>query len=343
MSDTVTYSPPAQDVQAHKPAIVTPGDPAGIGPEISLRAWQAGRKNIVLQGDIDHLGRIADALGLAISFTEYDAASFARTHRATCHVIHDKWATDPIFGSPDPAHARQIITAIEKAVRHAKDQLFSAIVTNPIAKNNLYQAGFSYPGHTEFLAHLDGGEKQPVMMLANPQLRVIPLTVHIPLNEVESAITEADLAQTISILASALRRYFGIAHPHISIAGLNPHAGESGFLGRFEIDRIIPFLADFSIENLQLSGPHSADSLFHEEARKNYDAVLCMYHDQALIPIKTIDFFNSVNVTLGLDFIRTSPDHGTAFNRAGNLDARPDSLIAAIDMAAEMARHADGK
>ena len=343
MSDTVTYSPPAQDVQAHKPAIVTPGDPAGIGPEISLRAWQAGRKNIVLQGDIDHLGRIADALGLAIPFTEYDAASFARTHQATCHVIHDKWATDPISGNPDPANARQIITAIETAVRHVKDQLFSAIVTNPIAKDNLYQAGFSYPGHTEFLAHLDGGEKRPVMMLANPQLRVIPLTVHIPLNEVESAITEADLARTISILASALRRYFGITHPHISIAGLNPHAGESGYLGRFEIDRIIPFLADFSIENLQLSGPHSADSLFHEEARKNYDAVLCMYHDQALIPIKTIDFFNSVNVTLGLDFIRTSPDHGTAFNCAGNLDARPDSLIAAIDMAAEMARHADGK
>ena len=336
MSDTVTYFPPAQDEQAHQPVIVTPGDPAGIGPEISLRAWQAGRKNIVLQGDIDHLGRIADALGLAIPFTKYDAASFSCTHQATCHVIHDKWATDPISGNPNPANARQIITAIETAVRQVKDQLFSAIVTNPIAKDNLYQAGFSYPGHTEFLAHLDGGEKRPVMMLANPQLRVIPLTVHIPLNEVESAITEADLAQTISILASSLRRYFGIAHPHISIAGLNPHAGESGYLGRFEIDRIIPFLADFSIENLQLSGPHSADSLFHEEARKNYDAVLCMYHDQGLIPVKALAFEEAVNVTLGLPIIRTSVDHGTALDIAWQGKADSSSLKSALRLAVRM-------
>lgn len=330
-------------MQAQRPAIITPGDPAGIGPEISLRAWQAGRKNIVLQGDIDHLSRIADALGLDIPFAEYDATSFAGTHKSTCHVLHDRWATKPIAGTPDPANAPQIITAIEMAVRQVKDKAFCAVVTNPIAKDNLYQAGFSYPGHTEFLAYLDGGEKRPVMMLANPQLRVVPLTVHIPLNEVENAITEADLAQTITILARALKQYFGIAHPHISIAGLNPHAGESGYLGRFEIDRILPFLSEFSIENLRLSGPHSADSLFHTKARKNYDAVLCMYHDQALIPVKTIDFFNSVNVTLGLDFIRTSPDHGTAFDRAGHLDARPDSLIAAIDMATEMAQHAYGK
>lgn len=343
MSKTDIYTPPAGDKQAQHPALITPGDPAGIGPEISLRAWQAGRKNIVLQGDIDHLARIADAIELAIPFTEYDAASFARTHNETCHVIHNKWATDPIAGTPNPANAPQIITAIETAVRQVKDKAFCAVVTNPIAKDNLYQAGFSYPGHTEFLAHLDGGKKRPVMMLANPQLRVVPLTVHIPLNEVENAINEADLAQTITILAGALKQYFGITHPHISIAGLNPHAGESGYLGRFEIDRIIPFLSEFSVENLRLSGPHSADSLFHAEARKQYDAVLCMYHDQALIPVKTIDFFNSVNVTLGLEFIRTSPDHGTAFDRAGNLDAHPDSLIAAIDMAAEMSRHAYGK
>ena len=330
-------------MQTFKPAIITPGDPAGIGPEISLRAWQAGRKNIVLQGDIDHLNRIADALGLAIAFTEFDPVNFASTHNSHCHVIHNKWDTDPVSGTPDPVNAPQIIAAIETAVRQVKDKIFSAIVTNPIAKDNLYQAGFSYPGHTEFLAHLDGGEKRPVMMLANPELRVIPLTVHIPLSEVENAITEADLAQTITIIAAAMRQYFGIAHPHISIAGLNPHAGESGYLGRFEADRIIPFLADFTAENLHLSGPHSADSLFHKEARKQYDAVLCMYHDQALIPIKTIDFFNSVNVTLGLDFIRTSPDHGTAFDRAAGLDAHPDSLIAAIDMAAEMSRHAHAK
>lgn len=325
------------------PVIITPGDPAGIGTEIALRAWQAGRKNIVLQGDIDHFRTIATAIGLDILFGEYDSDSFASTYQTRCHILHQKWVITPQLGQPDPGHGQQIIQAIEKAVEGVKTGEFSAIVTNPIAKDNLYQAGFTYPGHTEFLAYLDGGNKRPVMMLANTELRVIPLTVHIPLSAVENTITKEDVTQTISIIAASLKRYFGVPHPHIAVAGLNPHAGEAGYLGRFEIDRLAPMLASLSSTDFKLSGPYSADSLFHQQARKNYDAVLCMYHDQALIPIKTIDFFNSVNVTLGLDFIRTSPDHGTAFDRAAKLEARADSLIAAIDMATEMAGYADKK
>jgi len=325
------------------PAIITPGDPAGIGTEIALRAWQAGRKNIVLQGDIDHNRKIAEAMGLDIPFCEYDRDKFASTHQTSCHIIHQKWAITPQLGQPDPGHGQQIIQAIENAVKGVKAGEYSAIVTNPIAKDNLYQAGFTYPGHTEFLAYLDGGNKRPVMMLANAELRVIPLTIHIPLSAVETAITNEDVSETILIIVASLKRYFGASRPHIAVAGLNPHAGEAGYLGRFEIDRLAPILASLSSTDFQLSGPYSADSLFHKQARENYDAVLCMYHDQALIPIKTIDFFNSVNVTLGLDFIRTSPDHGTAFDRAAKLEARADSLIAAIDMAADMARYANGK
>ncbi len=323
-----------------KPLIVTPGDPAGIGPEISLRAWLAGSHNIVLQGDIKYFQEIADKAQLTINFSEYDALTFAGRQHTACHVLHSPWPAPPELGTPDGANAGQIITAIKQGVAGVKKGQFSALVTNPIAKESLYQVGFEYPGHTEFLAHLDGHGKRPVMMLANTELRVIPLTVHVPLSEVESSIEETDLSETLLIIRDGLKRYFGVARPHIAIAGLNPHSGEAGYLGRFEVDRLTPFLDDFDLEDVQISGPFSADSLFHKEARDSYDAVLCMYHDQALIPVKTVDFFNSVNVTLGLDFIRTSPDHGTAFDRATRLNARPDSLIAAIKFANNMALNA---
>lgn len=342
MSDSVTHQQPVANLQALKPLILTPGDPAGIGPEISLRAWQAGNHNMVLQGDIGHLREIAHNAKLALNFAEYETQSFADNQHTICHVIHTPWPSAPKLGRPDVANAGQIITAIEQAVAGVKNGQFSALVTNPIAKDNLYQAGFEYPGHTEFIAHLDGHDKRPVMMLANSELRVIPLTVHIPLNKVESSITDADLSETLMITGDALKRYFGLSKPHIVVAGLNPHAGEAGYLGRFEVDKLTPFLAAFTKDDIQVSGPHSADSLFHKEARNSYDAVLCMYHDQALIPVKTVDFFNSVNVTLGLDFIRTSPDHGTAFDRAARLNARPDSLIAAIKLALQMALNAHG-
>ena len=259
-----------------------------------MRAWQAGQKNIVLQGDINHNRKIAEAMGLYIPFCEYDRDKFANTHQTSCHIIHQKWAITPQLGQPDPGHGQQIIQAIENAVIGVKAGEFSAIVTNPIAKDNLYQAGFNYPGHTEFLAYLDGGYKRPVMMLANAELRVIPLTVHIPLSAVETAIKNEDVSETILIISASLKRFFGASQPHIAVAGLNPHAGEAGYLGRFEIDRLAPILASLSSNDFQLSGPYSADSLFHKQARKNYDAVLCMYHDQALIPIKTIDFLTAL-------------------------------------------------
>lgn len=342
VSEPVLHQQPFANTQSLKPLILTPGDPAGIGSEISLRAWLAGSHNIVLQGDIGYFREIADKAKLAINFAEYDAQSFAGNRDTTCHVLHTTWPVPPKLGTPDAANAGQIITAIEQGVAGVKKGQFSALVTNPIAKDSLYQVGFAYPGHTEFLAHLDGHGKRPVMMLANAELRVIPLTVHIPLSEVESSIEDADLSETLLIIGDGLKRYFGLARPHIAVAGLNPHAGEAGYLGRFEVDKLAPFLADFTLEDVQISGPYSADSLFHKEARDTYDAVLCMYHDQALIPVKTVDFFNSVNVTLGLDFIRTSPDHGTAFDRAARLNARPDSLIAAIKLAENMALNAHG-
>ena len=342
MSEPVLNQQPLANIQTLKPLIVTPGDPAGIGPEISLRAWLAGCHNIILQGDMRYLREIADKAKLAINFAEYDAQSFTAHHHIICHVLHTPWPVPPKLGTPDAANASQIITAIEQAVAGVKNGQFSAVVTNPIAKDNLYQAGFGYPGHTEFLAHLDGDGKRPVMMLANTELRVIPLTVHLPLSEVESSIEEADLSETLLIIGDGLKCYFGLARPHIAVTGLNPHAGEAGYLGRFEAEKLTPFLADFKSKDIQISGPYSADSLFHKEARDSYDAVLCMYHDQALIPVKTLDFFNSVNVTLGLDFIRTSPDHGTAFDRAARLNARPDSLIAAIKLADNMVLNAYG-
>ena len=323
--EPVLNQQPRANIQTLKPLIVTPGDPAGIGPEIGLRAWLAGCHNIILQGDMSYFRKIADRGKLAINFAEYDAKSFATHQHTACHVLHTPWPVPPELGTPYAANAGQIITAIEQAVAGVKKGQFSALVTNPIAKDNLYQAGFEYPGHTEFLAHLDGHGKRPVMMLANAELRVIPLTVHLPLSEVENSIEEEDLSETLLIIRDGLKRYFGLAKPHIAVAGLNPHAGEAGYIGRFEADKLIPFLADFKPKDLQISGPYSADSLFHKEARNSYDAVLCMYHDQALIPLKTVDFFNSVNITLGLNFIRTSPDHGTAFDQATRLNARPDS------------------
>jgi len=324
------------------PAILTAGDPAGIGPEISLKAWKAGKKNIVLQGDIAHLKGVAKSAGLEISFTEYDPVRFGETASKYCHILSLKWANRPQAGQPDPDNAPQIIEAIKQAVAQVKAGQFSAIVTNPIAKNTLYEADFSYPGHTEFLAALDGQNAYPVMMLANQALRVVPLTIHIPLNQVETAITEKHLEKTLTILTDALRRQFALSEPHIVVTGLNPHAGEAGHIGRFETDRLSPFLSRFHLEGVKISGPYAADSLFHPQARQGYDAALCMYHDQALIPVKTIDFFGSVNITLGLSFIRTSPDHGTAFDRAAHWNAHPDSLIAAIDRAAQMAINARG-
>ena len=318
-----------------KSVLITPGDPSGIGPEIALRAWTRGNKNIVLIGNLEHLSAVAKASGLDINFVSFDEGTSEK--ETYCRVIELDWPVYPQPGEPATQNAPVIISAIEQAVQLVKEGRFSAVVTNPISKSVLYQQGFTFPGHTEFLAALDGPHSFPVMMLANADLRAVPLTIHIPLSAVETAVTPELFTQTIYALEDGLHRYFECAAPRIAVTGLNPHAGEDGHIGRFEADILSGLITSTQTKNAVLSGPYSADSLFHTERRADYDAVLCMYHDQALIPVKTIDFHKTVNVTLGLGFIRTSPDHGTAFDRAAAYNSSPDSLISAIQMAQNMA------
>jgi len=245
-------------------------------------------------------------------------------------------------GRPDTSNAAAVIASIEAAVAAVALGEASAVVTNPIAKSVLYAAGFAHPGHTEFLGvlatrHHPGHKYHPVMMLACDALKVVPLTVHIALADVPRAVTRALIFDTVRITWDALRFDFGIDAPRIAVAGLNPHAGESGTIGREDEDVVGPAVRELRRQGLAITGPHPADTLFHAEARKTYDAVLCMYHDQALIPLKTIAFDTGVNITLGLPFVRTSPDHGTAFDIAGSGRARPESLIASLKLAEVMA------
>jgi 4-hydroxythreonine-4-phosphate dehydrogenase len=245
-----------------------------------------------------------------------------------------------VAGQPSSAAAPAITGAIERAVALTLSGEASAVVTNPIAKHVLASAGFAYPGHTEFLGALAQGRglaASPVMMLCGADLRVVPVTIHIPLARVPSAVTTPLIEEAARITAAGLTRYFGIASPRLALTGLNPHAGEEGMLGHEDHDIVAPAIAALRAEGFDVTGPHPADTLFHARARQGYDAALAMYHDQALIPLKTLAFDEGVNVTLGLPFIRTSPDHGTAFDIAGTGAARPDSLIAALRLAAAMA------
>ena len=239
-------------------------------------------------------------------------------------------------GKPSAANAAATIEAIAKAVELSMRGEADGLVTAPINKHVLMQTGFAFPGHTDYLAHLTGA-KRAVMMLAGASLRVVPLTVHVPLAAVPGLITTEAIIETAEITLAALARDFGIANPRLAIAGLNPHAGESGALGGEEDGIIAPAIATLVARGHRVSGPHPSDTMFHEEARTRYDAALCMYHDQALIPIKTLSFWEGVNVTLGLPIVRTSPDHGTAFAIAGTGQADPRSMIAAIRLAARMA------
>ena len=318
-----------------KPALITPGDPSGIGPEIAIRAWSEGKKNVVLMGSIEHLSFVAGASGLDVNFTSFNPAK--EVSDKTCCVWELDWQVLPTAGQPDKKNAPVIIDAIEQAVKQVKKKQFSAVVTNPISKSALYEAGFEFPGHTEFMAALDSPDSFPVMMLANQSLRVVPLTIHIPLSEVEKTITADLFKKTIHVLVTALHEHFTCPFPRIAIAGLNPHAGEDGHIGRFETETLIPLIQAQEHTTASLLGPFSADSLFHAGKHASYDAVLCMYHDQALIPVKTIDFFRTVNITLGLSFIRTSPDHGTALDQAALFNSHPGSLISAIETAHQMA------
>jgi len=302
---------------AERPILITMGEPSGIGPEVALTAF-------------DHFGgRIGNHPLKLVG----DAKVFAAREDA---LIPTNSKVTALRGKPDPRNAAAVTEAIEIAVSACLKSDAAAVVTAPIHKAILNVAGFQFPGHTEFLAHLTGA-RRAVMMLASDKLRVVPLTVHMPVADVPKAISKQAVFDTGEIVLTALRRDFGILNPRLAVAGLNPHAGEDGMLGVEEEAVIAPAVAALAARGFHVRGPLSADTLFHEEARKNYDAALCMYHDQALIPIKSLSFWDGVNVTLGLPIVRTSPDHGTALDIAGTGKADARSMIAAIQMAADMA------
>ncbi|HEX2135421.1 MAG TPA: 4-hydroxythreonine-4-phosphate dehydrogenase PdxA [Microvirga sp.] len=310
-----------------------------------LRRGEANLPVFAVVADPGYLGSLARTLGWTVplqtiaAMREADAA-FSRA----LPVLPLRHPVSARPGQPDPAHAPAIIASIKTAVDLARRREAAAVVTNPIAKHVLYQAGFRHPGHTEFLASLaaEGGAEppHPVMMLWSEELAVVPVTVHIPLRAVPAALTADLILRTARIVAHDLRTRFGIAEPRLALAGLNPHAGESGTLGEEDDAVIAPAVAVLRGEGIAAEGPLPADTMFHAPARRRYDAALAMYHDQALIPIKTIAFDEAVNVTLGLPFVRTSPDHGTAFDIAGQGIARPDSLIAALRLAARLGARA---
>jgi len=314
------------------PIALTCGEPGGVGPELAVAARIAlPDLPFFWIGDPRHLPK-GSALALI------DSPDQAVTVPAgVLPVLPHRFAAENQPGVLVPENARGVIEVIERAVALAQSGEASAVCTAPLHKKALKDgAGFGFPGHTEFLAHLAGVENV-VMMLASPLLRVVPVTIHIALAEVPQVLTPDLLAETIRITHAGLIRDFGLTAPRLAVAGLNPHAGEGGAMGREEIDLIAPVLAQLRAAGMVISGPLSADTMFHPRARAGYDAAICMYHDQALIPIKTLDFDGGVNVTLGLPFIRTSPDHGTACDIAGQGIARPDSLIAALQLARDMA------
>ena len=318
---------------AQKPVALTCGEPAGIGPEIAAHA-RAKLGNAVpffWIGDPRHLPSTC-----AFQLID-DPAQAATVAPGILPVLKHPFTSPATPGVAQPDHAADVIAVIARAVALVQAGDASAICTAPINKKALKDgAGFAFPGHTEYLAAL-GGVDRVVMMLACPDLRVVPVTIHIPLADVPVALTAAALDETIRITHAALIRDFGLATPRIAVAGLNPHAGEGGAMGHEDLTLITPVLNRLRTEGMQIAGPLPADTMFHAAARARYDVAICMYHDQALIPIKTIDFAGGVNLTLGLPFVRTSPDHGTAFDIAGRGIADPTSLIAALRLAQDMA------
>ena len=334
---------------AQTPLALTLGDPAGIGPDITLLAYAArAREDIppfVLLGDEAVLAARADTLGLSVPLTTVSDANEALDIFARAlPVLPIEVAGNVVAGRPDLAAMPAVKQSIESAVGLVRDDKARAVITNPISKSLLYQVGFTFPGHTEFLAALANGSDSdtpllPVMMLAAGPFKVVPVTIHIPLVDVPTKLTKELLLATIRTTDKDLRRFFGLARPRLAVTGLNPHAGEDGTLGREEIDIIAPAIEAARAEGFDVTGPYPADTLFHDAARERYDAALCMYHDQALVPFKTLAFEEGVNVTLGLPFVRTSPDHGTAFDIAGTGTANPRSLIEALRLADTMTRN----
>lgn len=327
-----------------KPLALTCGEPAGIGPDITLQAWlQRGTLNLppfYVLADAAHLARRAQALGLDVPIATVAPAEAMTAFGNALPVVGGIAATAPP-GRPDGSSAQAAIASIRRAVAAVQQGEAAAIVTNPIAKHVLYQAGFRHPGHTEFLAELAAIAPQPaprsVMMLWSPALATVPVTIHLPLREAITLLSTELIVETGRVVVTDLRDRFGIQRPRLAVSGLNPHAGEDGALGTEDQAIIAPAVAALRSFGCEVLGPLPADTMFHAAARANYDCAVCMYHDQALIPIKTLAFEDAVNVTLGLPFIRTSPDHGTAFDMAGTGRANPSSLVAALKLAARMA------
>jgi len=317
-----------------RPIALSIGEPSGIGPEIVAKAWRAigPRRPFLVIGDPSHL----DGFGVPIAVIA-DPAEAPRVAARALPVLALPFPAPAPPGRPDPRNARAAIDAVARGVDLVTRGDAAALTTAPIHKKALRDgAGFRFPGHTEYLAHLAGVDRV-AMMLASDALRVVPATIHIALRDVPGALSPELIADTILITDAALRRDFGVERPRIAVAGLNPHAGEGGIMGTEEVSAIAPALAAVRAEGCRVTGPHPADTMFHAAARRRYDAAVAMYHDQALIPAKTLAFDEGVNVTLGLPFIRTSPDHGTAFDIAGRGVADPASLIAALTLAGRMA------
>lgn len=322
------------------------GEPAGIGGEITLKTWYGRGATLPPFFVIDDPARLR-ALGSRLSLDVpvaaiADPAEAIEAFGRALPVLPEPLASEVVPGRPDPALGRAVLASIERAVSLVMAGKAAAVVTNPIHKKTLYDSGFRHPGHTEFLAALAGDKAQPVMMLVGAGLRVVPVTIHVPLREAIASLSTDGIVAVGRIVGDALRRDFGIGSPRLAVAGLNPHAGEDGAMGREDVEIVAPAVAALRAAGLSVAGPLPPDTMFHDAARARYDAALCMYHDQALIPLKTLAFDTGVNVTLGLPFVRTSPDHGTALNISGQGVANPASLVAAIKLAGALARRRGG-
>ena len=325
------------------PVAVTMGDPAGIGGEITFMTWRDHRTSLppfYVLDDPDRLERLAQRTGIDIPIREIDTAEDALSNAGDAlPVARLSRPVSALPGDDSTADGLMVIESIDRAIDAAMDGQAAGMTTNPIQKSRLYDAGFTAPGHTEYLGERAGLSAPPVMLLAGPNLRVVPVTIHLALKDAIAALTEDEIVRTLDTTIAALRSDFGIRKPRVAVSGLNPHAGESGHMGREEIDIIAPAIKRVSEADVDadVQGPLAGDTMFHEAARGTYDVAVCMYHDQALIPMKTLDFDNGVNVSVGLPFVRTSPDHGTAYNIAGSATANPTSLVSAIRMAGEIA------
>jgi 4-hydroxythreonine-4-phosphate dehydrogenase len=325
------------------PLALTMGDPAGIGGEIALMAWHRCRSELApffILDDPKRLERLAQRIGLEVSIAAITHPEEAATTFADALPVVA--LSRAVRGEPGRQAARDatlVVEAIDRAIEFVQKGRAAAIVTNPVHKTALYEAGFPDPGHTEYLARRAGLTTAPVMMLAILGLRVVPVTIHMSLAHAIAALNVERIVHAARVTAAALKTDFGVARPRLAVAGLNPHAGESGHLGREEIEIIGPAIDRLVREGIAVQGPLAPDAMFHKRARTKYDAAICMYHDQALIPLKTLDFDHGVNVTLGLPFVRTSPDHGTAFDIAGTGQANPASLIAALALADTMVKN----